>query len=147
MPETESVVDQMADDATAAPEYPDGAPELVPIIHVRPRARRGEVKRKFKDFQGVQEKLDRARAQGLFDDLDEDADEKPADPTLHAARIEAAADVDDMLQLMDDIMRMCASDPGEYELWSATADDEVLTKTFAAFSARSQPGEASGSTS
>jgi hypothetical protein len=142
----ESVVDQLAEDAAPA-EYPPGTPELVPIVHVRPRGRRAEVKRKFKEFQTIQQKLDDFRAAGVFDELDEPAEAKPATPQVHEARIEASALLDEMLQTMDDVMGMCASDPATYQRWAADADDELITTVFGVFSARSQPGEASSSSS
>lgn len=146
MTEQPSVVDQMAEDAVPT-EYPPGTPELIPILHVRPRSRRAEVKRQFKKFQAAQQKLDVAKAAGVFDDLDEDADDKAVSPELHAARIDASADLDEMLQLMDDVMRMCAADPDAYQRWSIEVEDDTLSAAFAVFVDRSQPGEASSSTS
>jgi hypothetical protein len=143
----ESVVDQMAADAAPPVEYPPGTPELVEIKHVRPRQRRADVKREFKKFQVVQEKLDGFRSAGVFDELDESAEEKPADPGLPEQRIEASAVLDEMLQTMDDVLGMCASDPAAYQRWSAEADDDLLSTVFGVWSARSQPGEASSSSS
>jgi hypothetical protein len=83
-------------------------------------------------------------AQAAFVDEDEDAE---LTPEQEALRMQAWADSDDVLQLMDDFMRLCASDAAAYEKWSAEADDEELSKVFQVFIARSQPGEASSSTS
>lgn len=141
--EPPSVVDQLAQDA-APPEMPEGAPELVPYLQIRPRSKRGEFKRKYAEFARAEKDLQQLRSRlGLKDgeagELDEDAD--PAE------RMQAWADMDDYMQLMDELMELAATDHQTYRRWADEADDDVLMAAFAAYCARSQPGEASSSAS
>lgn len=138
-----SVVDQMADDANP-PEYPEGTPALIEYRFLYPRSKRGEFKRLLATFRRSQEKLNTAKDGGLFDEVDKD-DELTAEQ--QEARIELAADADDLFDLMDRLMRMCAADPDVYDAWTRQVEDAVLTEVFSVFMARSQPGEASSSTS
>jgi hypothetical protein len=138
-----SVVDEMVDDANP-PDYPAGTPTLIEYRFLYPRSRRGEFKRLLAKFRGSQEKLNAAKDGGLFDDVDKDTD---LTAEQQEARIELAADADDLFDLMDRLMRMCAADPDEYDAWTRTVEDKVLTEVFTIFMARSQPGEASSSTS
>jgi hypothetical protein len=137
-----SDVDERVDDANP-PDYPDGTPTLIEYRFLYPRSKRGEFKRLLAKFRGSQDKLNSAKDDGLFDE-DKD-DELTAEQ--QEARIELAADADDLFDLMDRLMRMCAADPDEYDAWTRKVEDTVLTEVFTVFMARSQPGEASSSTS
>lgn len=141
--EQPSVVDALADD-TNPPEMPEGAPELVPYLQIRPRSRRAEFKRKYAQFAGAEKNLNALRDRlGLKPDqegvLDEDVDPEE--------RLKAWADMDDYIQLMDELMEFAAVDPPAYRKWADEADDETLMGVFTVYCARSQPGEASSSTS
>jgi hypothetical protein len=138
-----SVVDEMVDDANP-PDYPAGTPTLIEYRFLYPRSKRGEFKRLLAKFRRAQEKVNSGVADGLAEDGDKD-EELSAEQ--QEARIELAADADDLFDLMDRLMRMCAADPDEYEAWTRVVEDVVLAKTFSVFMARSQPGEASSSTS
>jgi hypothetical protein len=137
-----SVVDQMADDANP-PEYPEGAPALIEYRYLYPRSKRGEFKRKLATFQESQTKLNAAKEAGLFEQIEQD----DLTAEQQQARIMLAADADDMFALMDDLMRMCAANPDGYDAWARSVDDAGLAKVFEVFMQRSQPGEASSSTS
>ena len=142
-PSEPSVVDALADDANL-PEMPEGAPELVPYLQIRPRSRRAEFKRKYAQFAGAERDLNALRDRlGLKPDeegvLDEDVDPEE--------RLKAWADMDDYMQLMDELMEYAAVNPTQYRQWADAADDETLMAVFTIYCARSQPGEAPSSTS
>ena len=132
-----SVVDQLAEDATPD-EYPAGAPELQPYLQIRPRSKRAEFKRKYAKFA---EQQDKTQA------LHKAANRKDDDPAAVADKMRVWADLDDLYQVMDELMELAAVDPDAYRKWADEAVDEVLVKVFQVFMKRSQPGEASSSTS
>jgi hypothetical protein len=138
--EVVSVVDQMADDATPQ-EYPDGAPKFVePISRIRPRSRRAAFKRKMGELEPLKDRVQELQASGVFSEDTEGVTEH--------ARINAAADMDDMFQLMDDLLTLAAVDEQAYREWSDQVDDDnELIQVFNVYINRGQPGEASSSTS
>jgi hypothetical protein len=136
-PDQPGVIDELADDATPA-EYPEGAPLLKPYLQIRPRSLRAEFKRKYAEFAGVQEEMQKVQASGV---LKEDDD----DPKQGAEKMRVWADMDDYYQLMDDLMAMAAVNPDAYREWSDQADDAELVAVFQVYAKRSQPGEASRS--
>lgn len=137
-PDQADVIDELAADAVL-PDYPAGAPELLPYLQIRPRSRRAEFKRRFADFSDLQRKTDLAQkamaAEGKTDDGDQ------------AQQLRLWADMDDLYQLMDELMEMAAVDPVAYRKWSDPVEDAELTAVFQVFMKRGQPGEASRSAS
>jgi hypothetical protein len=133
----------MGDDAEAvdAPtEYPEGVPALKSFLAIRPRSRRAEFKRKLSEFFAQQDKV-----QKIQDDMLEL--QKQSGKVDQAAQMSVWADADDMYQLVDDLLRIAAVDPEEYAAWSDEVDDNDLMTTFNVYQQRTQPGEASSSTS
>lgn len=129
-----SVIDALAEDAVPE-DYPEGAPLLLPHLQIRPRSRRAEFKRKFAELNKVQLKLQEIRQSGALDSED------PAD------NLRLGADLDDMYQQMDDLLRLAAVNPDHYGEWSDAVDDSGLVGVFNVYMRRTQPGEASGSAS
>jgi hypothetical protein len=142
--EDESTLDQMADDANP-PEYPQGCPELVPIIAIRPRSRRAEFKRRYADIIGLQGELSTLRAQlGDFDPKDDSVADNP-EKAAALYRLWAQSDV--QYEIISDLLVYAAVDPAAMRDWVDEADDDALASAFNAYQRRSQPGEVSSSAS
>lgn len=131
-----SVIEQLADDAVPT-EYPDGAPGLKPYLAIRPRSKRAAFKRRLSEYAEMARKMQARQAE--LPDEDDDSDE--ATP----ARMRLWADMDDLYQIADDLLRMAALDDDEYSTWSDEVSDEDLMTTFNVYQSRTQPGEASSS--
>jgi hypothetical protein len=139
--EKTSVIDQMIEDveATEAPqEYPVGAPEFKVLLALRPRGRRAEFKRLLAD---IAEKSGQARDGQVT--LKRVKDERRKERELFLL----SAYIDEALELIDKALRLVAVDEAKYDAWSAEASDEDLQTTWAVYQNRTQPGEASSSTS
>lgn len=134
-PDEPSVVDQLAEDA-APPEYPPGVPEFLTPLAVKPRSRRAEFKRRYAVVVERYEAIVKYRAIV-------EAKENP--PMSEQLRI--SAELDEVGQAIDDMLRFVAVDPDAYEAWSAEVEDNDLHTTFNVYQKRAQPGEASSSTS
>jgi hypothetical protein len=141
------MVDQLAEDTQAAdtpPEYPDGAPKLFPLLRV-PFRRRAAALRKYGELQEY------LKAHPELQKADEKAAEaETADDQDIEVDMEAAADSYEMVALMDEVLESVARDPDEYEAWGETGDrydNDTFLRTWAAWQAASQPGEASSSSS
>lgn len=137
-----SVVDQMAEDAeavTAPPEFPAGAPDLKPLLAIRPRSRRAEFKRRYAEI--AEQKPGMEVAQKAAAKLKQGSDER------YAAELRLWAQMDDFYDKVDAALRLAAIDPDAYAAWSDAVSDEDLAQTFSAYQARTQPGEAPSSTS
>lgn len=139
-----SLLDDMADDANP-PEYPEGTPELRPILAIRPRSRRAEFKARYADLVALQQKMTALRK--ITGPLGENAD---AENNVHADRAEAMyrlwSQSDLMYEIVTDLLVLAAVDPDVMAKWADEADDETLATAFAAYQHRAQPGEASSST-
>lgn len=134
--EKPSTTDQMAEDAAAAPiDYPDGAPEFLVSLAIRPRSRRAEFKRRY---AAVLEGYERADV--LRKALDQD------EPPM-SDQMKIMAEMDDVYQAIIETLAIAAVDPEKYEAWADEVDDDELLQTFSAYNTRTQPGEASSSTS
>lgn len=128
-----SVVDQLAEDALPT-EYPEGAPELLPYLALRPRSRRAEFKRRYAEVVEFQKKIS-AKHKSV-------TDKSPL-----ADQMRMAADLDDLYERIDQVLEIAAADAKAYRAWSDEVDDETLMRTFNVYAVRSQPGEASSSAS
>jgi hypothetical protein len=134
--EKTSITDQMGEDAQAATvEYPDGAPEFIVPLAIRPRSRRAEFKRRY---AAVLERYERANK--LRNALDE---ENP--PPSEQMKI--MAELDEVYQAVIEALEIVAVDPEQYKMWADEVEDADLMQTFTAYNVRTQPGEASSSTS
>lgn len=132
-----SIVDEMAEEAEAPEEYPPGTPEFLVPLAIRPRSRRAEFKRRYALV------LDKYEKMREFKDVIE-AEESPPPPE----QMRIMAELDDVLQSIDDTLRLAAVDEAKYTEWSdSLEDDDQLMQVFHVFQKRSQPGEASSSTS
>lgn len=134
------VIAELADDAVPV-DYPEGAPALLPILAVRPRSKRGELKRAFGEFNDVRDEITELKSSPAL------KAENSADEELQAERLRLWARMDDYMQKMDDVLVLAAADPEAYRRWSDDATDEVLSQTFMVWAKRAQPGEASSSSS
>lgn len=151
-------VDQLADDAAAETlEYPEGAPELLPVLAL-PRMRRADAYEVLGHIQDQQrqvkqlERDDEGEPTGdpdLDDGLtEEDAELKPVelDPLSYGAQYRVVAYIEQYLGVV-------AKSPKAYAAWVAGPNgndgvsDADLVKTFNVYMRRSQPGEAASSTS
>jgi hypothetical protein len=138
-----SLVDALREDAGLLTEYPAGTPELTPFMELKPRSRRARFKRKFAECTALEDTVKdvQARAKKIA------AAKKPT-PELGALRLRLSADVDDLFGLMDEVLELAAVDPTAWRKWSDNLDDENdLARVFQLYMQRSQPGEASGSSS
>jgi hypothetical protein len=135
-----SVVDQMGEDATpvAPDEYPPGTPELKPMLSIRPRSRRAEFKRKISEINAALAECKRIEAEGKRAKGVEEQ---------QSAQFRLSAAMDDLYQIMDEALTLAAVDPDAYAKWSDEASDVDLNAAFTVYQRRTQPGEASSSTS
>jgi hypothetical protein len=139
----ESLVDALRDDAAALTEYPPGTPELIPFMELRPRSRRARFKRKFAECTALEDTVKdvQSRAKKL-------ARTTKVTPELAALRMRLSADVDDLFGLMDEVLTIAAVDETKWRMWSDGLQDENdLARVFQLYMQRSQPGEASSSSS
>jgi hypothetical protein len=136
--ELPSVVDQMGEDAALPTEYPPGVPELRPLLDVRPRGRRAEFKRLLAKVAERSPELQREQ-QGLEGIKSVEARE--------VASLRLWASMDDLFEVIEEALRLVAVDPGKFDTWVAEASDEDLQIAWAVYQQRTQPGEASSSTS
>lgn len=138
-----TLVDALREDAGVLTEYPPGTPELTPYLDLKPRSKRARFKRKFAECTALEDTV--KEIQGRAKKL---AATKKETPELGAMRIRLSADVDDLFGLMDEVLELAAVDPAAWRKWSDNLDDENdLARVFQLFMQRSQPGEASGSSS
>lgn len=134
------VIAELADDAVPV-DYPEGAPTLLPILAVRPRSKRAELKRTFGEFTNIRDEINTLKSSPVMQA------ENSASEELHGERLKLWARMDDYMQKMDDVLVLAASDPDAYRAWSDEATDDELTQTFMVWAKRAQPGEASSSSS
>lgn len=141
--EQPSVVDALADDAEAVEiptEYPAGVPALKPMLAIRPRSKRAEFKRRFAEVAEMRGLVEKSRAEAVK--LKEGSDER------YAAELRMWAQMDDLYDKVNAALRIASADQDEYDTWSdALEDDNDLMTTFTVYQSRTQPGEASSSTS
>jgi len=146
-------VDQLAEDVAAETlEYPEGTPELRPVLAL-PRMRRADAYEALGHIQDEQKKVKRSESDDEPDDETEDSDEdsdevKPVelDPLSYGAQYRVVAYIEEYL-------RVVAKDQKVFDRWVAgpNGDDGVrdadLVKAFNVYMKRTQPGEAASSTS
>lgn len=131
-----STVDEMAEEAVPV-DYPPGTPELLSPLSLRPRSRRAEFKRRYSSIVKKYESMKELRA----------IVEADQDPPEHE-KLRISAELDDVYQAIDDVLRIVAADPQVYAVWSdELEDDNVLMTVFNVYQRRAQPGEASSSMS
>jgi len=138
-----SLVDQLSEDAdaiTAPTEFPKGAPELKPLLAIRPRSKRAEFKRRYAEV---------AEMNGEVKALQREvAKLKQGSDARYAAELRLWAQMDDLYDKVDGALRLAAVDEAAYTAWSdGLEDDTDLMNTFAVYQQRTQPGEAPSSTS
>jgi len=160
-PENDTVpdaVDQLADEAAAETlEYPEGAPELLPVLAL-PRMRRADAYEALGHIQDEQRRVKRAEpdvnnGQEPPEDVNEVGEDgndevKPVelDPLSYGAQYRVVAYIEQYLGVV-------AKSPKAYAAWVAgpNGDDGVsdadLVKTFNVYMRKAQPGEAASSTS
>jgi hypothetical protein len=131
---TTTTVEALASDATSQDvAYPDGCPELIPVLRL-PRSRRAD----YYDAMSRVSEMQRS-ASGA---------EKVADESRPVEiRLAEVADMNRMLAAIEDLLAVVAADPDEFRAWALDVDDSILVEAFNAYIARTQPGEASSSAS
>jgi len=143
-------VDQLADEVAAETlEYPEGTPELRPVLAL-PRMRRADAYEALGHIQDEQKKVKRSESgDEPEDDSTEDDDEvKPVelDPLSYGAQYRVVAYIEEYL-------RVVSKDQKVFDRWVAgpNGDDGVrdadLVKAFNVYMRKAQPGEADSSTS
>jgi|SRR5688500_2014631 len=141
--EKPSLVDEMAEDAgqiDQPTEYPKGAPALKPMLAIRPFSRRAAFKRHYAEVAEVKAELDKLEAALK--------NHKTGSNEHYAAQLRMWAAMDDVFEKVNAALRLAAVDPEAYDQWSdGLQDDNDLMITFNVYQQRTQPGEASSSTS
>lgn len=141
-PEPEvSLVDQMGADAEQVEiptEYPAGVPAFKVLLAVRPRGRRGEFKRLLAQISELSNTARTGQAE-MAALTNEDA--------KRTAMFRVSAAIDDVLEVVEKALRLVAVDTAEFDAWAAEVSDEDLQTTWTVYQTRTQPGEASSSTS
>jgi hypothetical protein len=136
-----TLVDAIAEDAKAAdepPDYPEGAPEFYALMRV-PYRQRAEAIRKYGEVQAYLK-----AHPGVGQDRDEDdSDNSESSETDWVA----TADKFELVGLLDEFLLTVAVDRGAYEAWPERTDVGVFMQTWSAWQGRTQPGEASSSSS
>jgi len=137
-------VDQLAEDVAAETlEYPEGTPELRPVLAL-PRMRRADAYEALGHIQDEQKKVKRSESDDEpEDDGDEDSDEvKPVelDPLSYGAQYRVVAYIEQYLGVV-------AADQKAFERWATRVTDADLVKAFNVYMRKAQPGEADSSTS
>lgn len=125
-PAEPTTIDRLAEDANL-PDYPDGAPELLPYLKL-PFYKRAEAMRML---AALREAYKNAKMP------EKDTEVGP----------EHAAEWFEFLGKMDDFLRFVAVDVDAYNKWVAHASDADFSRLFNAYNVRCQPGEASSSAS
>jgi hypothetical protein len=131
-----SVVDQLAEDAVPT-EYPAGVPALKSMLAIKPFSRRAAFKRKYAEVAEMSAKVKKAQA---------DAAKLKGD-AKYTAEIRLWAEMDELYQVVSDLLRMAALDEAVFDVWFETVEESDLMTTFNVYQQRTQPGEASSSTS
>ena len=145
-------VDQLAEDVAAETlEYPEGAPELLPVLAL-PRMRRADAYEALGHIQDEQRRVKRAEpdvnnGQEPPEDVNEVGEDsndevKPVelDPLSYGAQYRVVAYIEQYLGVV-------AADVKAFDRWKTRVTDADLVKTFNVYMKRTQPGEAASSTS
>jgi hypothetical protein len=155
VPEESDTVAQMAADVEAeTTDYPEGAPEFLPVLKL-PRMRRADAYEALGLIQAEQRKVkrvERSDEESAEAEPGEDATEgdeggqgedevKPVelDPLSYGAQYRVIAYIEQYLGVV-------AQDPKAYATWAAGVSDADLVKTFNTYIRKTQPGEAKSST-
>jgi hypothetical protein len=124
-----SVIDAIAEDA-APPKWPADAPTLWPYLKLPFRARAAF----FTKYTELR------KAQTVVDELKVTRGEFGT-----AVSTELAGRIFEAYAVMDELLEIAAVDKRDYRAWVMDHSDEDFTALYAAYMARSQPGEASSS--
>jgi hypothetical protein len=156
VPEESDAVAQMAADVEAENlDYPEGAPEFLPVLKL-PRMRRADAYEALGLIQAEQRKVKRVErsdeepadaepgedtAQGDEGGDGEGEELKPVelDPLSYGAQYRVIAYIEQYLGVV-------AQDPKAYATWAVGVGDADLVKTFNVYIRKTQPGEAESST-
>jgi hypothetical protein len=136
-------VDELAADVEAeTAEYPEGAPEFLPVLKL-PRMRRADAYEALGQIQAQQRQVKTAE-DAPAEESDEDAADgevKPVeiDPLSYGAQYRVIAYIEQYLGVV-------ARDPGAFAKWAVDVSDGDLVKTFNVYIRKTQPGEAESST-
>lgn len=122
--------------ADAAPrEFPKGSPELIGYMRL-PFRKRARFFKMFSELQAQQtelEKLDKKR--------------KRVKNPSQEMMMEQATGLYELYGAMDELLEMASADPEKYRDWVESNDDDSFQELFSIYIERSQPGEASSSSS
>lgn len=146
VPEESDAVAQMAADVEAeTADYPEGAPEFLPVLKL-PRMRRADAYEALGLIQAEQRKVKRVERAETDDAIEADTDQageelKPVelDPLSYGAQYRVIAYIEQYLGVV-------AQDPKAYATWATGVSDADLVKTFNTYIRKTQPGEAKSST-
>jgi hypothetical protein len=156
VPEESDTVAQMAADVEAeTADYPEGAPEFLPVLKL-PRMRRADAYEALGLIQAEQRKVKRVERS----DEDEPADAEPGEDTTQGDEGGEGEDEVKPVELdplsygaqyrviayIEQYLGVVAQDPKAYATWAAGVSDADLVKTFNIYIRKTQPGEAKSST-
>jgi hypothetical protein len=153
VPEESDTVAQMAADVEAENlDYPEGAPEFLPVLKL-PRMRRADAYEALGLIQAEQRKVKRVERV----DEDEPADAEPGEDTTQGGEGEdevKPVELDPLsygaqyrvIAYIEQYLGVVAQDPKAYATWAAGVSDADLVKTFNTYIRKTQPGEAKSST-
>ena len=136
------VVEQLADDTAAESEvYPEGTPELLPVLRL-PRMRRADAYDALGLIQAQQREVKTLSGEpAVSEEAAEGAEVKPVelDPLSYGAQYRVIAYIEQYLGVV-------AKDPVAFAAWAADVRDADLVKAFNVYIRTTQPGEAESST-
>jgi hypothetical protein len=155
VPEESDTVAQMAADVEAEnADYPEGAPEFLPVLKL-PRMRRADAYEALGLIQAEQRKVKRVERSDEDEPADAELGEGPTqgdegegedkvkpvelDPLSYGAQYRVIAYIEQYLGVV-------AQDPKAYATWAVGVGDADLVKTFNTYIRKTQPGEAESST-
>lgn len=132
-----SITEQLADDAAVQElEYPEGVPALLVLLAL-PRRRRSAYFRALAVVADHQAKSAKHKVV-----TDPSKDKRPVE-----LKLAHAADQADLVAAVEDLLATVAVDEETYRKWALEATDADLVKTYNVWMKKTQPGEASSSSS
>lgn len=143
-PDEPDTVAQLADDVAAETEtYPEGTPELLPVLKL-PRMRRADAYDALGRIQAQQREVKTLSGTPAVDENaveDESTEVEPVelDPLSYGAQYRVIAYIEEYLGVV-------AKDPEAFAAWAADVRDSDLVKVFNVYIRKTQPGEAESST-
>lgn len=130
-----SVTEELAADAASDKvEYPEGAPELLPVLAL-PRLKRA-------DYYEAMSAVAVAQKATKLDAFDDKAGDRPVE-----VKLTQMAGFTRLVGAIEDLLAIVAVDLDAFRAWSAKVPDAELVQLFNAYQAATQPGEASSSAS